>query len=145
MIGELTSTMGKGRTGNNGKSLQVKRPAAGGTGQSPDFKRTHSPATGTRRARSQELSGGKANPTKAVSAKLAQPTLDSFVSTAAGSAAAADGLHGDKESTNSGAAEEQAAFPALPGAGEAPPPQSQTSSSRSYPPIATLWCKQHMA
>ena len=131
--------MGRNQTKTNGKTQQVKRLAEGGTGQSPENKRTNSPAPGAR-ARSLELSSGRA---KAASAKLAQPTIDSFVSTAAGPAAS--GVHGDKESTNPGAVAEQVAFPALPGVGEAPPPQYGVSSSQSCRPIATLWCKLHMA
>ena len=120
--------MGGNRGKGNTKTQQVKRLAEGGTGQSPENKRPNSPAPGVR-ARSLELSRGRANSTKAVSAKLAQPTLDSFVSTAAGPAA-----NGDKESTNPGAVAEQAAFPALPVVGEAPPPPISSVKFPELPP-----------
>ena len=122
--------MGGNRGKGNTKTQQVKRAAEGGSGLSPDNKRSNSPASGVR-ARSLELNSRRAV-SKAVSSKLAQPTLDSYVSAAAGSAA--DREHGGKESTNSGPVAEQAAFPALPGGGEAPSPPVSDVKFPELPP-----------
>ena len=106
---------GNSNKGKHNKTRQFKRAAEEGSGLSPESKRPHSPASGDR-ARSREF-----NNRGAVSSKLAQSTIDSYVSAAG---PASDKGKGGKESTNlppSGTQAEQSAYPALPGSGGAPP------------------------
>ena len=97
------------------KGNQSKRSAEEGTGMSPEFKKVNSPAP-TRRERSQDVSKGGAG-----QARLAQSTMDSFVSPAGAAVDKGKGGPGGNESTppNGSHVDMAAAFPSLPGA---PPP-----------------------
>ena len=98
------------------KPNQSKRPAEDGPGFLPEHKRANSPAPG-HRARSLEFNSHGAGPSR-----LAQSTIDSYVSPAGCTSDKAKGGQGGKQSTNlppAGAQADPSAFPSLPGA---PPP-----------------------
>ena len=108
------------------KPNQSKRPAEDGPGFSPEHKRANSPAPG-HRARSLEFNSQGAGPSR-----LAQSTIDSYVSPAGYTSDKGRGGQGGKQSTNlppAGAQADPSAFPSLPGA--PPPPHLWDQISRA--------------